>query len=93
MSMSFEGAAEHVTSLMGAGMRVSDEDMLMLYKYYKQGTLGDIPADKARPAFYDVKGRSKHDAWASVKGTSVEVARAAYVSAVESLASQAVSSA
>ncbi len=90
--MSFESAALHVTSLMEAGMRVSETNMLELYKYYKQSKDGDIPADKSRPAFYDMKGQRKHNAWASVRGTSKEVARAKYVETVDRISTEAVSS-
>ncbi len=55
----------------------SNADLLELYKYYKQATVGDVTG--SRPGMLKQKARAKFDAWTSVKGTSKGDAEAAYV--------------
>ncbi|XP_060800440.1 acyl-CoA-binding protein homolog isoform X2 [Amyelois transitella] len=62
----------------------SNDDLLELYAYFKQATVGD--ADPAnRPGMLDLKGKAKFDAWAAKKGTSKDAAMQAYIAKVESL--------
>lgn len=56
---------------------------LRLYALYKQATEGDVRG--SRPGALSVVARAKHDAWASVSGTSVEDARDEYVTTVRGL--------
>ncbi|EFA06332.2 hypothetical protein TcasGA2_TC009203 [Tribolium castaneum] len=55
----------------------SNDLMLRFYAYYKQATLG--PCTGRRPAFYDVVGRAKYDAWKSLGEMSKSTAMAKYV--------------
>ena len=63
--------------------RPSNDDLLELYAFYKQGTAGDVAGK--RPGMLDVKGRAKYDAWAKKKGTSKDDAKQKYVDLVERL--------
>lgn len=76
----FEKAQQDVKTLT---KRPSNDDMLSLYAHYKQATEGD--ARGKRPGFTDMVGRTKHDAWAKLKGTAAEDAMQAYVDKVNSL--------
>jgi diazepam-binding inhibitor (GABA receptor modulator, acyl-CoA-binding protein) len=59
-------------------------ELLELYAFFKQGTLGDVSGE--RPGMLDFKGRAKYDAWAAKKGSSKDAAQQSYVALVESLA-------
>lgn len=63
--------------------RPSNDDLLALYANFKQATEGDVQGD--RPGGFDFKAMAKHDAWAKLKGTSAEDARANYVGIVKRL--------
>lgn len=76
---SFEAAAKQARTLTGLG----NEDLLTLYKYYKQATVGDCNTE--RPSMFNMEGRAKWDAWTSVKGLSQEEAKAKYVATVTGL--------
>ncbi|MCA0337691.1 MAG: acyl-CoA-binding protein [Actinobacteria bacterium] len=56
---------------------------LALYALYKQATEGDCTGK--RPGFTNPVGRAKHDAWASVEGTSQDEAKAEYAERVAEL--------
>ncbi|KIJ66896.1 hypothetical protein HYDPIDRAFT_38342 [Hydnomerulius pinastri MD-312] len=55
----------------------TQDRQLEYYKYYKQGTVGDVNID--RPGMFDFAGKAKWDAWSSVKGTTKEGAQDEYV--------------
>lgn len=76
----FEEAQERVQELPE---RPSNEVLLDLYAYYKQGSLGDVQGK--RPGMLDLKGRAKYDAWSARKGLSREDAMQAYVDLVDRL--------
>ena len=63
--------------------RPDNATLLKLYALYKQATAGDV--DGKRPGFTDLVGRAKYDAWAALKGTAGDAAKADYVALVESL--------
>lgn len=63
--------------------RPSNDDLLALYANFKQATEGDVQGD--RPGGFDFKAMAKYDAWAKLKGTSAEDARANYVGIVKRL--------
>ena len=69
----FEQKAEEVKSLP----KMSDDDKLYLYKYYKQATQGNNQTEK--PSFFDFVGKAKWNAWDSVKGTSRDDAMHEYI--------------
>lgn len=55
----------------------SNEELLNVYKYYKQATVGDINIEK--PGFLNFKSKSKWNAWNEIKGMSKEDAKVNYV--------------
>jgi len=63
----------------------SNEQLLELYGLFKQATEGDCIGD--RPGGFDFKAIAKHDAWASRKGTTREVAMEQYTELVDRIAS------
>ncbi|CEO95319.1 hypothetical protein PBRA_004085 [Plasmodiophora brassicae] len=75
----FEAAAAKAKTFTS----LSNEQMLDLYKHYKQATVGDCNTD--RPGMFDMKGRAKWDAWNSVKGMPQEEAKTKYIAVVNSL--------
>lgn len=60
--------------------RPSNEDLLKLYALFKQASSGDVSG--ARPGMFDLKGRAKYDAWASMKGKSADDAMKDYIALV-----------
>ncbi|MFN4266449.1 MAG: acyl-CoA-binding protein [Aquabacterium sp.] len=57
--------------------------LLKIYSLFKQATTGDVQGD--RPGFTDFVGRAKYDAWADLKGQSLDQARQNYIELIESL--------
>ena len=55
----------------------TNDEKLVLYKFYKQATVGDI--NTARPGMLDFAGKAKWDAWESVKGTTKNDAEVNYI--------------
>lgn len=82
--MSLEGqflnAQQRVNNL---SRRPSDHQLLELYGFYKQATLGDVTGN--RPGGFDFKGRAKWEAWSLRRGLSKEEAMVRYVETVERL--------
>lgn len=76
----FEQAQKDVQNLSS---RPSNTDLLALYAFYKQASVGDVQGK--RPGFTDLKGRAKHDAWAKLKGTDSDSAKQSYVDKVNTL--------
>jgi diazepam-binding inhibitor (GABA receptor modulating acyl-CoA-binding protein) len=76
----FEQALKDVKTLT---KRPSNDDLLVLYALFKQGSEGD--ASGSRPGMLDMVGRAKYDAWAKLKGTSKDAAMQKYVDKVKSL--------
>jgi diazepam-binding inhibitor (GABA receptor modulating acyl-CoA-binding protein) len=76
----FSEAQERVNKL---SRRPPDQQLLELYSFYKQATLGD--ASGKRPGGFDFKGRAKWDAWKLREGMSREEAMRQYVDLVERL--------
>ncbi len=76
----FEDAQKRVKTLTKAP---SNDDLLELYAYFKQATVGDVTG--SRPGMMDFKGRAKFDAWTKKKGTNKDKAMESYVSTVDRL--------
>jgi len=57
--------------------RPTDQELLDLYGYFKQATIGDCNTD--RPGIFSLKERYKWDNWNSRKGLSTEEAEKKYV--------------
>lgn len=79
-SKEFLTAVEYVQKLKS---RPNDSEMLELYGFYKQATVGDVNIE--RPGMLNVKGRAKWDAWNSRNGLSVLDAEREYVMVVNRL--------
>lgn len=80
MSSEFLKAAEDVKKLT---QRPTDEELLDMYGYYKQVTVGDT--NTARPGMFDLKNKYKWDNWNSRKGLSKEEAEQKYIELVKTL--------
>ena len=79
-SPEFEKAAQDVKDLT---VRPTNEELLELYGYFKQATVGDC--NTARPGMFDLKGKAKWDAWNAQKGTSKEDAEKKYIDIAKGL--------
>ena len=82
-SEEFLQAAEDVKKL---AVKPTDEELLDLYRYFKQASVGDC--NTTRPGMFDLKGKYKWDAWNGLKGTSKEDAEKKYITIVENLLSK-----
>lgn len=58
--------------------------LLQLYSLYKQGSSGDVNSDPPSNPF-DFVGKAKYDAWAALKGKSMEAAMQEYIDLVKKL--------
>ena len=76
----FEQAQKDVKTLT---KRPSNDDLLVLYSLYKQGSDGDV--NGKRPGMLDMVGRAKYDAWSRLEGTSQDAAMKRYVAKVKEL--------
>jgi len=77
----FEAASEAVKQL---AKRPDNQTLLKLYALYKQATVGDVSG--SRPGGFDFAGAAKYDAWAALKGTSMDEAKRSYIALVKQLA-------
>ena len=57
-----------------------NDDLLNLYKYYKQATSGDNNTEK--PSFINFKANKKWEAWNSIKGMGKYDSEVAYIKLV-----------
>jgi diazepam-binding inhibitor (GABA receptor modulating acyl-CoA-binding protein) len=76
----FKTAAQEAQALPE---KPSNENLLLLYSYYKQATSGDV--NGKRPGFTNIVGRAKYDAWANLKGISQDDAMQSYIDLVARL--------
>ena len=79
-SKEFELAASLVKKLL---QTPNNTELLYLYKYYKQATIGDNNVEK--PPFYNVNDNAKWKAWDSLKGTSKHDSEVKYIQYVNEL--------
>ena len=79
-SNEFLTAAKYVKKLKTTP---SNEELLNLYKFYKQATVGDINTPK--PSIIYFKDVSKWDSWNSVKGFTKYSSEVKYISFVNLL--------
>lgn len=80
VSQLFEEKAKAVNDLP---TKPNTEELLNLYSLYKQATVGDVNTD--RPGIFNLKDRSKWDAWNKLKGMSQEDAEQKYIALVDEL--------
>ncbi|GMH09148.1 hypothetical protein Nepgr_010988 [Nepenthes gracilis] len=76
----FEQYAEKAKTLPE---NTTNENKLILYGLYKQGTVGDV--NTSRPGMFDMRGKAKWDAWNAVKGKTQEEAMSDYITKVKQL--------
>ena len=55
----------------------TNDDLLILYAFFKQATDGDCNIDE--PYFYEIRKKSKYNAWMDIKGTSQKQAMECYI--------------
>lgn len=79
-SAEFTDAAAKVKTLTE---KPSNEELLELYGYYKQATIGDVNTE--RPGMFYMKEKYKWDNWNSRKGMSKEEAEEKYIQIVKDL--------
>ena len=65
-------------------MKPNDDDLLCLYGYYKQSTLGDCMISRPTGLF-DFKEKKKWDAWNGKKGMKKEESMKNYIDKVKQL--------
>lgn len=65
------------------GAKLTNDELLLIYGLFKQGTVGDVNTDK--PGIFSPTERAKWDAWNSQKGKSKEQAQNEYVEAARGL--------
>ncbi len=76
----FEFSAEEVKTLK---VKPTDDEMLVLYKYYKQATIGKC--NTAQPGMFDFVGGAKWKAWNALGSMSKEDAMYKYCDEVDKL--------
>ena len=82
MEATFKDVSEKVSAGGKAGtIKMTDEEALILYKYYKQATVGDNNTSK--PGMLNFTAKAKWNAWESEKGTKKEDAMTKYVQAAQ----------
>lgn len=77
----FEAASVNSKSLP----EQSNDNLLLLYSLFKQGTEGDCSIEKPTNMF-DFKGIAKYNAWENLRGLSKEAAMQQYIDLVKQLA-------
>uniref|UniRef100_A0A6C0KXR9 ACB domain-containing protein n=1 Tax=viral metagenome TaxID=1070528 RepID=A0A6C0KXR9_9ZZZZ len=77
LALYFENCAKMLEDAVREGVIIPNNDMLTLYGFYKQGTVGDC--NTSQPGMLDFKGKSKWKQWNSLKGMDQNVAKAMYV--------------
>ncbi|QNL20852.1 acyl-CoA-binding protein [Hyphobacterium sp. CCMP332] len=82
--MTFEEAQEKVKTLSS---KPDNDQLLKLYALYKQGSSGDNLGAAPENAF-DFVAKAKHEAWAALRGKTMEDAQNEYISYVEKLLSE-----
>ncbi|MBM3177902.1 MAG: acyl-CoA-binding protein [Bacteroidetes bacterium] len=76
----FHSATQGVQSLT---RRPSNEELLLLYALFKQGSEGDVTGE--RPMGFDFKAIAKWQAWSDQKGKSKEAAMQEYIQLADRL--------
>ena len=66
-------------------MKPTDQELLDLYGWFKQASVGDVNTTCTRPGIFDLKAQYKWDNLNSRKGVSKEEAEKAYMELVQQL--------
>lgn len=78
MSKNFEAAADRVRKFT---KRPTDSEIMEVYSYYKQATVGNCNIDKPS----DGEGSKKWEAWNSRRGMNKDEAKKLYINRAEEL--------
>ena len=74
MEETFNISVDLIKNLSG---KCNNDELISVYKYYKQAKFGDINIKK--PFIFNLKENTKWEAWNSVKGTSKQKAMEEYI--------------
>lgn len=80
--MSFQQAADSIKA-EGKNLNLTNDELLELYGYYKQATVGDNTT--AAPWAVQFEAKAKWEAWTSRKGLSKADAEAKYIEVANKL--------
>lgn len=80
LATNFTKAANHLQTITAS---TDTKTLLTLYGYYKQATEG--PCNIAKPGWFDMKAKSKWEAWNSLGDLSQEKAKNLYIETVQKL--------
>ena len=69
-----------IKKISESNVDLSNDQKLDLYKYFKQGTIGNCNGEE--PYFFELKAHAKWKAWSSVKGMNKEQALLNYINLV-----------
>ncbi|CAL1393878.1 unnamed protein product [Linum trigynum] len=78
---------EHAQKAMTLPENTSNENKLILYGLFKQATCG--PVNTSRPGIFNMRDRTKWDAWKAVEAKSKEEAMNDYITKVKQLLEEA----
>ncbi|KDO24489.1 hypothetical protein SPRG_10305 [Saprolegnia parasitica CBS 223.65] len=73
---------EHAAAFVASSKKLSNEDKLVLYAFFKQASMGDCSAPK--PSAIDFVAKAKWDAWMGLLGMSRNEAKKRYIEVVSS---------
>ena len=74
MEETFNISVDLIKNLSG---KCNNDELITVYKYYKQAKFGDINIKK--PFIFNLKENTKWEAWNSIKGLSKEEAMNEYI--------------
>ncbi|OQR83830.1 acyl-CoA-binding domain-containing protein [Achlya hypogyna] len=74
---------EHAAAFVAAASKLSNENKLVLYAFFKQATQGDCTA--AKPSAIEFVAKAKWDAWMGLQGMTKEEAQKRYLEVVSSV--------
>lgn len=80
LSETFNQAANHLASLVQS---LDNQTLLDLYGYYKQGHIG--PCNVPKPSWYDMKAKSKWEAWNKLGNLPQDEAKTIYIDRIRKL--------
>ena len=82
LDLAFQKACESVKT--DCPSKPSNDDLLMLYGWYKQATEGSYK-NGSKPGMFDMAGKAKYAAWKAVEGVSADDCKKKYIAKASSL--------
>lgn len=80
LTEAFHTAANHLTKLAS---KLDNVVLLNLYAFYKQGLEGACNTPK--PSWYDMRAKSKWEAWSALKNMSQDEAKTSYINRIKEI--------